>query len=264
MLSPLSNEIFGLIIESLGEDIPSLKSCSLVSSVFRHFCSPILYRDIELDREDKLETFFQLGERSDSLMYTKSFRLAYSGPEDKIHIRKPRKILDIISQKASLETLRLYKVQLHRETFTESLLSRLSTVTVLSLRMCCFGGFEDFVSFIRCFPRCQVLRLLYCTWPKDRLDFKFKGLPTYDLAPAHLEIVDQATRSGSARKGIKHRYFNQGKITGMPWLNLAGVKSFRYLIQQEMASGSVVGHIATSEFLEAVDISTYIDGHFGE
>jgi hypothetical protein len=231
-----------------------------VSSVFRHFCNPVLYRDIELDRKEKLESFFQLGEHSDSLVHTKSLSLAYSGFEHKTHIRKPRKILDIISRKSSLETLHLYNVQLQAEPFTASLLSKLSTVTVLSLHQCCFGGFEDFVSFIRCFPRCQVLRLRYCTWAQDHPKLRFGSLPTYDLAPTHLEIMN--TSQGRRER----RVFNQGKIVGLPWLNLTGMKSFTYTIQDDTVSGLVVGHITTCEFLEAVDMSVgyLVERNFGE
>lgn len=73
--SPFSNEIFAMFIESLGEDLRSLRACSLVSSVFRHFCSPILYRDIALDRKEKVDDFIQVGERSDSLQHIKSLSL---------------------------------------------------------------------------------------------------------------------------------------------------------------------------------------------
>ena len=229
-------------------------------SVFRHFCNPILYRDIELDRKEQLETFFQLGEQSDFLIHTKSLSLTYPGFENKTHLRKPRKILDIISQKASLETLLLHNVQLQAEPFTALLLSKLITVTVLVLQQCRFGGFEDLVSFIRCFPRCQVLRLRYCTWAHDLPNLRFSGLPTYGLAPSCLEITGvQPGRWG-------RRPFNQGKIVGMSWLNLTGLKSFRYVIQDDTISGPVVGHIVNCELLEEVDMSvSYFAEHaFGK
>lgn len=232
-----------------------------MSSVFRHFCNPILYRDIELDRKDKLETFFQLGERSDFLVHTRSLSLTYSGFDNKTHLRKPRKILDTISQKASLESLRLHNVQFQSEPFTASLLSNLSTtVTALALQYCCFGGFEDFVSFIRCFPRCQVLRLRYCIWTQDLPNLRFKDLPTYDLAPVHLDI----SNTSQGRWG--RRLFDQGKIVGMPWLNLTGLKSFTYVIQADPVPGPVVGHIATCELLEAVDVSAafLVEHNYGE
>ena len=259
---PLSNEIFGLIIESLGKDVPSLRSCSLVSSIFRHFCSPLLYRDIELDCEEKLESFIQLGEHSGSasLVHVKSLSLTYSGFETPEHLRQPHRILEIISFKTSLETLRLHHVQFQEEPFTAQLLSRLCTVIVLVLEECCFEGFEDFVSFIRCFPRCQVLRLHSCTWARDPQNLKFRGLPAYDLSLTRLVI----TRSPGQFRG--RRFFDQGTIVGMPWLDLSGLKSFAYVISGTTVSAPVVSHVATCETLEDLDIGValFVKHEFGK
>ena len=144
-----------MFIESLGEDQHSLRACSLVSSDFRRLCSPILYRDITLDSDEKVDTFIQFGERSEVLRNTKSLSIA--------EISNPHGILDTISQKASLETICLHQAEFHVEPLTASLLSRLSNGTVLVLRECRFGGFEGFISFIRGFPLCEVLHLRGCT-----------------------------------------------------------------------------------------------------
>lgn len=258
---PFSNEILGMFIESLGEDLHTLRACSLVSSVFRHFCSPILYRDIVLNRKEKVDTFIQIGDRSNSLHHTKSLSLAYYGFETKAHLRKPRKILDVISRKASLETLRLYRVQFHAEPFTTSVLSKLSTVTALDLQECRFGGFEDFVSFIRCFPRCDILRLRGCTWiHNEHARLKFRGLPTYDLAPTCLEIT------GASMVEWGEEFCDQGKIVGMVWLDLAGLKSFTYVIENDTVSEPVLEQIAGCKLLEEIDIALSYSGglSFGE
>ena len=151
-----------MFIESLGEDLPTLRVCSLVSSVFHDFCSPLLYRGIVLDCREKLNTFLQIGECSDSLRHTKSFglSLAYDGH---LHDR----ILEIISRKASLETLCLRRVRFYATLLTAPLSSKLSDVTALILRECHFEKFEDFVTFIRCFPRCKTLRLHGCNWDQN-------------------------------------------------------------------------------------------------
>ena len=253
---PLSNEIFGLIIETLGEDIPSLRSCSLVSCVFRHFCSPTLYRNIDLDCREKLETCFQLGELSDSLTHTRSLSLT-SGFVSPRHLQ----ILDIISQKAPLETLRLYDIRFHAEPFTVSSLSKPYAVTVLSLKRCRFGGFEDFVSFVRCFPGCKALRLDSCTWEGRHFqDLKLGCLPTHSLAPVHLEII-VPLKHWSPKENC-----DQGRIVGMSWLDLTGLRSFKYMIENEISSERVVGRIATCEHLEEVDmsISYFVDCRFGK
>ena len=231
-----------------------------MSSVFRHFCRPILYRDIVLDRREKLDSFLQFGDRSDSLIHAKSLSLTYFGFETKAHLRKPRKILEIISRKTSLETLRLHRVQFHAETFTAQLLSKLGSVAALALRECRFGGFEDFVTFIRCFPRCQVLRLHRCTWIREFPKFRLRNVLTYDLAPAHLEITSTSTTEWG------EGFCDQGRIVGMSWLNLAGLKSFTYVIEEDTVSGPVFDQIAACEFLEEMDLSVnYPGGHdFGE
>ena len=254
---PFSNEIFGLIIESLGKDIPFLRSCSLVCSVFRHFCSPILYRDIELDCEEKLESFIQLGEHSNSLMHIKSLSLTYFELDTPKYLRQPHRILDMISFKTSLKSLRLHHVQFQEEPFTAQLLSRLHTVIALALEECCFGGFEDFVSFIRCFPRCQDLCLHFCTWALDSQNLKFRGLPAYCLFPTHLEVTVTRDRDWWARQD-----FDQGTIVGLPWLNLAGLKSLTYVIPGTSGVVPVVSHVATCATLDEADIGVnFFTGH---
>ena len=152
-----------MFIESLGEDLPTLRACSLVSSVFRHFCSPVLYRDIGLDCKEKADTFLQIGDRSDSLRHTKSLSLSLGYT----HGGHPCGILTTISRKAPLETLRVYQVRFHGESLT----TPLPDVTVLVLRECQFGMFKDFVTFIRCFPRCETLRLHGCSWDQSSYSY---------------------------------------------------------------------------------------------
>ena len=238
------SEIFGMFIEGLGEDQHSLRACSLVSSVFRHLCSPILYRDIALDREEKVVTFIQFGERSDILRHVKS--LSLTNP------RNLHGILDTVSGKAPLETLCLHRVMFHAELLTAPLLSRLSTVTALVLRGCRFRGFEDFLSFIGCFPLCEVLRLRGCTWAhrwREDAKSKIRSLPAYNISPVHLEITNNFTRERGGE------YCDQGKIFGAAWLGLAGLKSFTYTIGSEVESESVLERIAASKLLEEIDIS---------
>jgi len=231
-----------MFIEALGDDQDSLRACSLVSSVFRCLCSSILYRDIALDSDEKLDTFIEFGERSDALQHTKSLSLVDPGD--------PHGILDTISQKASLETICLRQAQFDVEPPTASLLSRPSTVTVLVLRECRFRGFEDFVSFIRCFPLCEVLRLRGCTWVDDEdAKSKFGNPRVQGIAPAHLEI----TNNSPTERG--EQYCNQGKIVGAAWLDLAGLKSFTYADGGEAAIKPVLERIAACELLEEIDLA---------
>ena len=49
--------------------------------------------------------------------------------------------------------------------------------------------------------------------------------------------------------------FDQGRIVGMPWLDLTGLKSFTYAIQDDTTSGPLLGRIITCGLLEEVDLS---------
>jgi hypothetical protein len=231
-----------------------------VCRVFRHFCLPNVYRNITLDCKEKLDTFFKIAERSDALIHTKSLSLTYYGFDAKAHLRKPRRILDIVSRKASLEALRLHRVQFHADTFPASLLSKLSAVKVLTLQECHFGGFEDFVTFVRSFPSCQVLRLHRRTWIREPPKPRFRGSPAYDLALTHLEITS------TSKPEWGESFCNHGKIVGMPWLNLTGLKSFAYVIEEDTVSAPVLEHIANCELLEEMDMALSSPGghDFGE
>ena len=242
-----------MFIESLGEDQHSLRACSLVSSDFRRLCSPILYRDITLDSDEKVDTFIQFGEHSEVLRHTKSLSIA--------DISNPHGILDTISQKASLETICLRQAEFHVEPLTASLLSRLSNVTVLVLRECSFGGFEGFVSFIRGFPLCEVLRLRGCAWVDgEDAKSKFGSLRVRDIAPAHLEITNNFPIE------LGDEYCDQGRIVGAAWLGLAGLKSFTYAFGGEATTKLVLERIASCELLEEIDLTIphYIRRGFGE
>jgi len=249
------SEIFGMFIESLWEDPDGRRSlfvCSLVSSVFRHLCGPILYRGIVLDRGDQVDDFLRLEERSDCLRYVKSFTLNNS--------TKAPRILGAISRKASLETLRLHRVMFYGGPLTESLLSGLSTVTVLVLRECQFWKFEDFVFFIRCFPLCEVLRLDGCTWTRheDAMS-EVRSLPAHNVAPVHLEITD------NARPRWGEPFCDQSDIIAAASLGLARLKSFTYGIGTGPVAEQVLETIAGCDLLEEIDVAfSHSARDFGE
>lgn len=147
-----------MFIELLREDPYSFRACSLVSPVFRRFCTPILCRNLSLNYPVYADDFIRIGERSNVLQHTKSFRFTscfWTEPnKDRSH-----KILDIISRKASLETLHIRRAQFHSTYPESSVLHKLSTVTVLILEKCHFGGFGAFTHFIGCFRLCESLQL---------------------------------------------------------------------------------------------------------
>jgi len=138
------SEIFWMFVEASGYDQHSLRACFLVSSVFRHLCGRILFRDIALDRE-KVDTFIQFGKRSDILQHVRP--LSATDPKN------PRRIIRSRGGGFSRDPLpSIRRVVFCPGTLTASLLSRLGTATALVLQGCRFWEFEDFVTFIRCFP----------------------------------------------------------------------------------------------------------------
>jgi hypothetical protein len=228
--SAFPNEIYGILIELLREDPYSLRTCSLVSSVFRHFCEPILYQDLSLDSLKKVDSFIQVGKRSHVLHHIKSLSLTdFEFETDEGHEHTPHKILDIISRKASLETLHLGHVQFHPKPLEVSVLS--STVTVLILEMCHFGGFKAFKHFIGCFPRCEALRL----------------------------------------HGSTHSWFGewveQREIVETYGLGHMNLKSFAYAVD-DSSSTDMLEEISACELLEEIDVSfprsTYAEFDSGE
>jgi len=209
-----------------------------VSSDFRHLCSPILYRSIALDSDEKVDTFIQFGERPNVLQHVKSLSL----PD----LSDPHGIFDIISQKASPETLCLHQADFRAESFAASLLLRLS---VLVLRECHFGGFKDFVSFIRCFYLCEVLRLRGCTWTRyGDAKLKIGSLRVHDIAPVPLEI----TNNFPIEQG--EEYHDQGRIARAAWLGLGGLKSFTYAFGGGTVTKLALERIAACEHLEEIDL----------
>ena len=219
----------------------------------------MLYRNVMLDSEEKVDAFIQTGGRSNSLRHTQSFSLIYDGFEAKAHLFNPRVMLDTISQKAPLEALSLRQVLFHREPLTAPLFPKFYDVTTLVLQECHFGGFEYLASFIRCFPRCEVLCLRGCSWIQsgDDTKQKFGGSPTYDLAPTRLEITDTIFEEWG------QQFYDQGGVVGTAWLDLTGLKSFTYVIGSEEASGAVLEHIAACELLEEIDVGFFNPGSRG-
>ena len=195
-----------------------------------------------MDRGEKVDTFVQFGELSESLQYVKSLILT--------DLNAPHGILDTISRKASLETLDLRQVEFYVEPLTTPPLSVLRTVTVLILRECRFGRFEDFVSFIRCFPLCEVLRLRGCTWLDHEVTkLKSEGPAANYIAPAHLEITNNfATEWGD-------EYCDQGGIIRAARLDLTGLKSFTYTFEGEAQTKVMLENIAACDLLEEIDLT---------
>jgi len=146
----------------------------------------------------------------------------------------------------SRHPLGLNRVMFYSESLTVSLLSRLSNVTVLVLRKCRFEEFWDFVSFIRCFPLCEVLCLRGCTWT-GRRDAKseVRSLPAYDVAPVHLEITNNSVPEWG------EEYCNQSEILGAASLDLACLKSFTYGV----GAGLVLEKVAGCGLLEEIDVA---------
>lgn len=90
-LALFSNKTFATYIELLGEDgVHPRCACSLVSSVFRYFCSPTFYRDVTSDQKEKVVALIRVRERFDPLQRVKSLNLTYGVVGTKTHLCKPR------------------------------------------------------------------------------------------------------------------------------------------------------------------------------
>jgi hypothetical protein len=100
---------------------------------------PVLYRDIGLDRKEKVNAFLQIGERSEPLRLTKSLSLSLAYDDHPAGFSRP-------------------SAGFTGSDFTRgsSWHRKHSDAIVLVIREC---GLEKFLTFTRCFPRYKTFGL---------------------------------------------------------------------------------------------------------
>lgn len=234
-ISPLPNEIIGLIVDELRDDTPALRACSTVSSLFYHFCKRHLYRSIDLNTPDKVDGFVLASEDTDLqvLRHTHTLSLGVAGVASWRYADKIVAVLGVFAKKASIRCLSLKEMKFTLVSQSNVLdvieavevLSR--TVSKLKLSDCLFIRREDIESLVRSFPLCKSLRLRRCSWQSTQLAPMFPSLPTHTVSLDELEITTRRTLS----------MYDLSGIVGEDWLDTTGLKSLTYsVIENYMAA----------------------------
>lgn len=235
MTPPFPNEIVGLIVDELRDDIPALRTCSTVSSLLYHFCKRHLYRSINLDTQDKVDGFILASEDADLhiLRYTHAVSLGVAGMASWRYADKLVIALGVFAKNASIKCLSLKEMKFTLVSQsnvadlieTTGALSR--TVSKLELSDCLFTRREDIESLIRSFPLCKSLCLRRCSWQSTQLAPVFSSLPIHTVLLDELEITTRRTLS----------MYDLSAIVEQDWLDTTGLKSLTYsVIEHSMAT----------------------------
>ena len=235
-ISPLPNEIIGLIVDELRDDTPALRGCSTVSSLFYHFCKRHLYRSINLDTPDKVDGFILASVKDADLQilrYTHTLSLGIAGVASWNYADKLVGVLGVFAKGASLKCLSLKEMKftlVSRSNVaglieTLRILSR--TVSKLQLCDCLFIRREDIETLFRSFPLCKSLRLRRCVWQSAQLAPMFSSPPVHTVSLDELEITTRRTLPAYDLSGIVEQ----------DWLDITGLKSLTYsIIEHSMAT----------------------------
>ena len=240
-ISPLPNEIVGLIVDELRDDTTALRACSTVSSLFCHFCKRHLYQSINLDTPVKVDGFIFASEDTDLqvLRYTHTLSLGIAGMASWRYADKLVTVLGVLARKASIKCLSLKEMKFTLVSRSNvaglveamGILSR--TVSKLKLSDCLFIRREDIESLLRSFPLCKSLRLRRCAWQSAQLPQMFPSLPIHTVSLDELEITTRRTLPAYDLSGIVEQ----------DWLDTAGLKSLTY---------SVIEHSMATKMFDAV------------
>lgn len=230
-ISPLPNEIIGLIVDELRDDTPALRGCSTASSLFYHFCKRHLYRSINLDTPEKVDGFI-LSSAKDAdlqvLRYTHTLSLGIAGVASWNYADKIVAVLGVFAKGSSLKHLSLKEMKFTLVSrpnvagLIETLRTFSRTVSKLKLCDCLFMRREDIESLSRSFPLCKSLHLRRCAWQSAQLAPMFSPPPTHMVSLDELEITTRRTLSAYDLSGIVEQ----------DWLDITGLKSLTYSVTE--------------------------------
>ena len=224
----LPNEIIGLIVDELRDDIPGLRACSTVSSLLYYFCKRHLYQSISLDTPGKVDGFILASKDLDLpvLRYTHTVSLGVSGMASWRYADKLAAALGVLAKNSSIKSLTLKEMKFTLVSpsnvaglvETAGVLSR--TVTKLKLSDCLFNRREDIESLASSFPLCNSLRLRRCSWQGTQLAPMFSSLPVHTVTLDELEITTRKTTA----------IYDLSTLVEQQWLDTTGLKSLTYSV----------------------------------
>lgn len=249
---PLPNEVIGLIVDELRDDIPALRACSTTSSLLYSFCKKPLYRSINLDTPDKVDEFILASEDADLpvFRYTVTLSLGIAGMASWRYADKLVAALGAFAKNPSIRSLTLKEMKFTLVSpsnvaglvETTGVLSR--TVSKLSLFDCLFTRREDIESLIRSFPLCKSLRLRRCSWQSTQLAPIFSSLPTHAVSLDELEIITRKTLD----------IYDLSALVEREWLDTTGLKSLTYSVVEYAMAAKILNAVKDCQ-LENLNIS---------
>lgn len=163
-LTILPPEIIRMIFQYLASDKETLCACSRTAHEFRHIILPFLGRHLTVNNVDRLKECTRMMRRG-AFQHVRSLDL---GIDNKWVIQEDYWrgyiiILGLFARYRALNRLWLSEVpfiflkQNQKKKFKETITALGSTVTELGLYGCHFSSYEQMISLIRAFPRCEFL-----------------------------------------------------------------------------------------------------------
>ena len=252
-ISPLPNEIIGLIVDELRDDTPALRACSTATGLFYHFCKRHLYQSINLDTPGKVDGFIFASTKNANLQvlrYTHTLSLGIAGIASWRYADELVAVLGVFAKETSLECLSLKEMKFTLVSrskvagLIEAMRTLSRTVSKLCLFDCLFVRREDIESLFRTFPLCKSLRLRRCAWQSAQLAPMFSSPPTHAISLDELEITTRRTLSTYDLSGIVEQ----------DWLDITGLKSLTYSVTEHPMATKMF-HAIRDCHLESLKIS---------
>ena len=221
---PPPPEIIGIILRFLEADKTSLRACSQAARELRHIALTYLGRHLTVNTFHRLKECAQLVARG-AFQHIRSLDL---GTNDRRQILENywKDYLVVLGAFARYRTLdRLWLSGLpfnffrpDQEDLRETVTALGSTVTELGLYGCRFSSYEEMVSLIRSFPRCNSLFLRDCvTRKKSVVENAFSGLPEHRLSIGDLQLSSSLSKGAliDVSKLIEDALLDVGSLTSL-------------------------------------------------
>jgi len=185
-----------MILEYLVHDKQTLRACSLTAHDFRHVALSFLGPHIKVNNANLLKQCAWLI-RGGAFQYVRSLDLGIDN-KNAILEKYWEDYFFILESFAQFRTLTrlwlsqapftLFKLN-QREKLREAIVALGSTVTELGLYGCHFSSYEELISLVRSFPRCNFLFIRDCVTGKRATGGNaFEGLPEHRLTIKDLQL----------------------------------------------------------------------------
>jgi hypothetical protein len=190
-----------MVLEYLATNKETLRACSQTSPDFRHVALSFLGRHLTLNDANRLTECAQLITKG-AFQHVRSLDLGVNNKS--VILEKYWEhyivILGSFAQYHALNRLWLSEVpfiflnQDQKENLRETITTLGSTIAELGLYGCHFSSYEEMISFIRSFPRCEFLFTRDCVKGEESTGGNaFDGLPEHNLTIKDLQLSSSSS-----------------------------------------------------------------------